>query len=112
MRLSSYRLLGTVLRSLADNCFRAAEQEERGEVVTMCGMTSEELDDVYNEVQWMLEGKLTKFECARKLNCSISTFDRLVVCGAIPEGQSRAGSHEKFWNKRDIMAYKNRNRRK
>lgn len=112
MRLLSYRLLGNVLRSLSDCCFRAAEQEERGERVTACGMSSEDLDEVYNQIQWMLDGKMNKYEAARKLNCSIATFDRLVVAGLIPEGQSRAGSHEKLWDKSAVMAYKNSQKKK
>lgn len=106
MRLLSYRLLGNVLNSLADSCFRAAEQEERGETVTVCGMSPEDLDEVYDHVQWMLDGKMTKYEAAQKLNCSIATFDRLVSEGHLPKGQSRAGSKEKLWNKSDIMGYK------
>lgn len=110
MRLLSYRLLGNILRSLSDSCFRAAEQEEQGESVTACGMSSEDLDDIYNQIQWMLDGKMNKHEASRKLNCSIATFDRLVVAGALPEGQSRVGSHEKLWDKSVIMAFKNRNK--
>lgn len=111
MRLLSYRLLGNVLRSLSDSCFRAAEQQENGEAVTACGMSSDDLDEVYQQVQWMLDGKMNKYEASRKLNCSISTFDRLVAAGTLPEGQSRAGSHEKLWEKSVIMAFKNRNKR-
>lgn len=110
MHLLSYRLLGNVLRSLSDSCFRAAEQEEQGERVTACGMSSEDLEDIYNQIQWMLDGKMNKHEASRKLNCSIATFDRLVADGALPKGQSRVGSHEKLWDKSDIMAFKNRNK--
>lgn len=106
MRLLSYRFLGTVLRSLSDCCFRAAEQEERGERVTACGMSTEELDDIYNQVQWMLDGKVNKHEACKILRCSISTFDRHVSSGLLPEGQSRVGGHEKYWDKGDIMAFK------
>lgn len=112
MRLLSYRLLGNVLRSLSDSCLRAAEQEERGERITACGMSTEDLDEIYNQVQWMLDGKLNKHEASKKLNCSIATFDRLVVARALPEGHSRVGGHEKYWDKSVIMAFKNRNKRK
>lgn len=74
-------------------------------------MTTEELDDVYNQIQWMLDGKMNKYEAARILNCSIATFDRLVSDGALPEGQARAGCHEKFWDKCDVMSFKNRNKK-
>lgn len=110
MKIFGYRLLGTILKNLSDNCFKAADQEDRGERVTACGMSSEELDDLCEQMQWMLDGKMTKYEGAKMLHCSTSTFDRLVRDGALPEGQQKAGSHEKYWNKADIVSYKRRNK--
>lgn len=105
MRLFSYRVLGGILQSLSENCFRAAEQQDSGKAVTACGMSDEELQAVCNEVQWMLEGRMTKYEVAKRLRCSTSTVDRLVRDGKLPEGRSRAGSHEKYWDKGDVIAY-------
>ena len=43
-KLFGYRLLGQLLQGLADACYRADEQEKRGEKVTACGMTNEDIE--------------------------------------------------------------------
>lgn len=105
MRLFTYRALGNILRTLSDNCFTAARQQDEGKAVTACGMTDDDLQAVCEEVQWMLDGRMTKHEVAKRINASTSTVDRLVRDGQLPQGKSRAGSHEKYWNKADIIAY-------
>lgn len=56
MRLFTYRALGNILRTLSDNCFTAARQQDEGKAVTACGMTDDDLQAVCEEVQWMLDG--------------------------------------------------------
>lgn len=41
-KLFGYHTMGVLLKSLSDSCFRADEQEKRGEKVTACGMSSDE----------------------------------------------------------------------
>lgn len=105
MRLFTFRVLGNILKELSENCFRAAEQQDSGKAATACGMSDEELQAICNEVQWMLDGRMTKHEVAKRLGQSTSTVDRLVRDGKLPEGKSRAGSHEKYWDKADVLAY-------
>lgn len=45
-KLFGYHTLGVLLKSLSDSCFRADEQEKRGEKVTACGMSSDEIEDL------------------------------------------------------------------
>lgn len=46
-KILSYKLLGTALKSLADACFKADEQQRNGEVITACGMSDDDLDRLY-----------------------------------------------------------------
>lgn len=43
-KILSYKLLGTALKSLADACFKADEQQRNGEKITACGMSDDDLD--------------------------------------------------------------------
>ena len=45
-KILSYKILGTALKSLADACFKADEQQRNGEKVTACGMSSDEIEDL------------------------------------------------------------------
>lgn len=45
-KVFNYRTLAIILRSLSDSCMRAWEQQQRGEPVTACGMTDEEIEDL------------------------------------------------------------------
>lgn len=44
-KILSYKLLGTALKSLADACFKADEQQRNGEVITACGMSDDDWID-------------------------------------------------------------------
>lgn len=47
-------MLGTLLQSLANSCFKADEQQRNGEKVTACGMSDDDIEkenlaaDIYN----------------------------------------------------------------
>ena len=43
-KMFGYKLLGQMLQGLADACYRADEQEKRGEKVTACGITNDEIE--------------------------------------------------------------------
>ena len=47
-KLFGYRLLGQLLQGLADAYYRADEQEKRGEKVTACGMSDEDIAVMFN----------------------------------------------------------------
>ena len=49
-KLFGYRLLGQLLQGLADACYRADEQEKRGEKVTACGMSDEDIETLCQDI--------------------------------------------------------------
>lgn len=53
-KILSYKLLGTALKSLADACFKADEQQRNGEVITACGMSDDDLDRLCDIIPDML----------------------------------------------------------
>ena len=47
-KILNYDTLGWALKSLSDACFKAAEQQKKGEKVTACGMSDDDLDESVN----------------------------------------------------------------
>lgn len=58
-KILSYKLLGTALKSLADACFKADEQQRNGEKVTACGMSDDDLDRLCDIIPDMLNDYMT-----------------------------------------------------
>lgn len=53
---------------MSDSCFRADEQEKRGEKVTACGMSSDEIEDLCeNYLPYALNPMLSTEEVKEKL---------------------------------------------
>lgn len=48
---------------------------------------------------------LSKYQACKFLNISRATFDNLVKAGKIKEGRKVEGFKEKFWYKKDLIAY-------
>lgn len=70
-KLFGYHTLGVLLKSLSDSCFRADEQEKRGEKVTACGMSSDEIEDLCeNYLPYALNPMLSTEEVKEKLHVS------------------------------------------
>ena len=81
-KLFGYHTLGVLLKSLSDSCFRADEQEKRGEKVTACGMSSDEIEDLCeNYLPYALNPMLSTEEVKEKLHVSDATLNRMVARG-------------------------------
>lgn len=67
---------------MSDSCFRADEQEKRGEKVTACGMSSDEIEDLCeNYLPYALNPMLSTEEVKEKLRVSDATLNRMVARG-------------------------------
>lgn len=95
-----YMAISKLLASLLENI---AGKLRSGE----CGMTDEEMEDVFCRLQNLSDGKVTKYEACRILNVSRATFDRMVRDGKLPQGTRQAGCHELFWQRNTILGYRN-----
>lgn len=75
---------------MSDSCFRADEQEKRGEKVTACGMSSDEIEDLCeNYLPYALNPMLSTEEVKEKLHVSDATLNRMVARGDIPNGECK-----------------------
>jgi hypothetical protein len=105
-KLFSYHTLGVLLKSLSDSCFRADEQEKRGEKVTACGMSSDDdLDRLCDIIPDMLNPMLSTEEVKEKLHVSDATLNRMVARGDIPNGECKKRGHTRYWKKWDILHF-------
>lgn len=101
-----YRLLGQMLQGLADACYRADEQEKRGEKVTACGMTNEEIETLCNDIlPNMMNPMMSTEEVKDRLGVSDATLNRLVAKGDLPNGQKKKRGHTRYWKKWDILHF-------
>lgn len=101
----NYKIIGMMLQSLADACFRADEQERNGEKVTACGMSNEDIAELCNIIPNMLNPMMSTEEVKEKLRVSDSTLNRMVARGDIPNGEHKRKGHTRYWKKWDIMYY-------
>ena len=110
-KLFGYHTLGVLLKSLSDSCFRADEQEKRGEKVTACGMSSDEIEDLCeNYLPYALNPMMSTEEVKEKLHVSDATLNRMVARGDIPNGECKKRGHSRYWKKWDILHYIKRKR--
>lgn len=80
-----------------------AKQMRSGE----CGMTDEEMEEMFHHCKALMNGMVTKQEaCDEILHISRATFDRYVRNGKLPKGKSRSGSHELYWSKEELNEFK------
>ena len=105
-KLFGYHTLGVLLKSLSDSCFRADEQEKRGEKVTACGMSSDEIEDLCeNYLPYALNPMMSTEEVKEKLHVSDATLNRMVARGDIPNGECKKRGHTRYFKKWDILHY-------
>lgn len=103
-KLFGYRLLGQLLQGLADACYRADEQEKRGEKVTACGMTNEDIETLCQDIlPNMMNPMMSTEEVKDRLGVSEATLNRLVAKGELPNGQKKRRGHTRYWKKWDIL---------
>ncbi len=105
-KIMTYKTLGMMLRSLSDACMRASEQEEKGEPVTACGMSSEDIDTLCEDIlPNMLNPMMSTEEVKDRLGVSDATLNRMVARGEIPNGEHKKRGHTRYWKKWDILHY-------
>lgn len=103
-KLFGYRLLGQLLQGLADACYRADEQEKRGEKVTACGMSDEDIETLCQDIlPNMMNPMMSTEEVKDRLGVSEATLNRLVAKGELPNGQKKRRGHTRYWTKRDVL---------
>lgn len=100
----SYEILGTALKSLSDACFKAAEQKSRGEKVTACGMSDEDLDNLCEQIPYMLNPYMTAGQVKKEAHISESTLRRAIADGEL-ESVGEAGDHNHFFKKWDVREF-------
>lgn len=104
-KLFGYHTLGVLLKSLSDSCFRVDEQEKRGEKVTACGMSSDDLDRLCDIIPDMLNPMMSTEEVKEKLHISDATLNRMVARGDLPNGECKKRGHTRYWKKWDILHF-------
>lgn len=103
-KLFGYRLLGQLLQGLADACYRADEQEKRGENVTACGMSNEDIETLCQDIlPNMMNPMMSTEEVKDRLGVSEATLNRLVAKGELPNGKKKRRGHTRYWAKRDVL---------
>ena len=89
-KLFGYRLLGQLLQGLADACYRADEQEKRGEKITACGMSDEDIETLCQDIlPNMMNPMMSTEEVKDRLGVSEATLNRLVAKGELPNGHAQ-----------------------
>lgn len=103
-KIFNYYTLGMMLKSLAESCLKAWEQQQRGEKVTACGMSDEDIEELCEDVlPNMLNPNMTSGQVREKLGISERTLRRMESDGRL-KGKPVAGEHVKFYKKWDVMA--------
>lgn len=103
-KIFGYKMLGTLLQSLAESCFRADEQQRKGEKVTACGMSDNDIETLCQDIlPNMLNPMMSTEEVKEKLGVSDATLNRLVAKGELPNGQKKKRGHTRYWKKWDIL---------
>lgn len=103
-KIFGYKMLGTLLQSLANSCFKADEQQRNGEKVTACGMSDNDIETLCQDIlPNMLNPMMSTEEVKEKLGVSDATLNRLVAKGELPNGQKKKRGHTRYWKKWDIL---------
>ena len=95
--MNKFQILKSALHQIADNI----DTEHSN-------ATDEELDQIFEMINKIAiaDNKLSKYQAAKYLNISISTFDNYVREGKIPPGRKQTGFKELFWYLKDIKHLK------
>lgn len=101
----NYRTLGMALRVIADACMEADRQQRKGEKVTACGMSDEDLENLCEQIPYLMNPLMSTEEVKDKLQVSDATLNRMVARGDIPNGESKKHGTMRYWKKWDILHY-------
>lgn len=111
-RIINYRTLGMALKTLSDACFEADRQQRSGEKVTACGMSDEDLENLCEQLPYLMNPLMSTEEVKDRLHVSDATLNRMVARGDIPNGECKKRGHTRYWKKWDILRYIKSKRRK
>lgn len=103
-KVLNYDTLGWALKSLSDACFKAAEQQKKGEKVTACGMSDDDLDNLCEQIPFMLNPYMTAGQVKKEAHISESTLRRAIADGEL-ESVGNAGDHSHFFKKWDVKEF-------
>jgi hypothetical protein len=103
-KVLNYDTLGWALKSLSDACFKAAEQQKNGEKVTACGMSDDDLDNLCEQIPFMLNPYMTAGQVKKEAHISESTLRRAIADGEL-ESVGNAGDHSHFFKKWDVKEF-------
>ena len=103
-KVFNYYTMAMILKSLYENCMKAWEQQQRGEKVTACGMSDEDIEELCEDVlPNMMNPNMTSGQVKKKLGISERTLRRMEQDGRL-KGDAVKGEHVKFYRKWDVMA--------
>ena len=103
----TYRILKEGLRVLADKSHEQTGEQEEGKPIP-CGLSEGDLELVALLTAMMNDTQANKGWCAHEMGKSISSFEKYVHDGKIPEGIHDQFGHEKKWNKSLIRFFANK----
>lgn len=81
MKAVNYHTLGMALRVIADACFEADRQQRNGERVTACGMSDEDLENLCEQIPYLMNPYMTAGQVKREAHISESTLRRAIASG-------------------------------
>lgn len=82
-KMLNYETLGNALKAMSDACFKAAEQQKNGEPVTACGMSDDDLDNLCEQIPFMLNPYMTAGQVKKEAHISESTLRRAIADGEL-----------------------------
>lgn len=97
-QLVNYRIIEAGLRALADKAHESAVAQEEGKPIP-CGMSETDLELVALLTAMLNDTHAGKGWCAHEMGKSVSSFEKYVHDGKVPEGVHEKFGHEKRWNK-------------
>ncbi len=100
----NYRTLGMALRVISDACLEADKQQSRGEKVTACGMSDEDLDVLCEQIPYMMNPYMTAGQVKKEAHISESTLRRAIADGEL-KSVGGAGDHSHFFKKWDVREF-------
>lgn len=106
-QLINYRIIEAGLKALTDQAHECVVAQEQGKPIP-CGLSEMDLTLVELLIAMMNDTQANKGWCANELGKSVSSFEKYVASGKIPDGIHDQFGHEKKWNKALIRFFANK----
>lgn len=103
-KMLNYETLGWALKAMSDACFKAAEQQKNDEKVTACGLNDDDLDNLCEQIPYMLNPYMTAGQVKKEAHISESTLRRAIADGDL-ESVGEVGDHSHFFKKWDVREF-------